>query len=377
MVVQSRRRLPDCRRGVCQHASVVTSDRTVVYTDGACSGNPGPGGWAWAVPEGPFASGFAAETTNQRMEITAAAEAVRVRGEDGRRIEVVSDSTYVVNCFRDRWWEGWLARGWLTSQRKPVANRDLWEPFVERVQEHGKVTFRWVKGHSGDVMNDLVDRLAVEAAINQAARAGDEPPTSVGPPDLPGAKARASTGTGSGPTAVGGKTVDGHGLLVVGHRPTELGGYGANPLADAVRDRLVEIIRAKSAMHDDLVVMTGLRLGAETLGAEAALEAAVPYVVVLPFPDPESVWPADAQARFHELRALALDTILLQKSTPETPQKITGALQRRNAWLARNAAEAVIVWDGKDDLLGRLHRSLEDHLGDDVWVVDPTELVAS
>jgi uncharacterized phage-like protein YoqJ len=156
-----------------------------------------------------------------------------------------------------------------------------------------------------------------------------------------------------------------------------LGGYDPNPLADAVRDRLVEILRAKAAMHDDLVVMTGLRLGAETLGAEAALEAGVPYVVVLPFPDPESVWPQDAQARFHELLALALDAILLQKSTPETPQKVTGALARRNAWLARNAAEAVIVWDGKDELLGRLHRSLEDHLGDDVWVLDPTELVAS
>src|SRR6202044_2402288 len=100
---------------------------TIVYTDGACSGNPGPGGWAWAVPAGPWQSGAAAHTTNQRMEVTAALEAVTTL--EGP-LEVVSDSTYVVNCFRDRWWEGWLARGWLNSQKKPVANRDLWEPLI-------------------------------------------------------------------------------------------------------------------------------------------------------------------------------------------------------------------------------------------------------
>ena len=77
---------------------------------------------------------------------------------------VVSDSTYVVNCFKDRWWTGWRARGWLNSAKKPVANRDLWEPLIDLVEERGDVTFRWVKGHSGDPMNDLVDRLAVEAS---------------------------------------------------------------------------------------------------------------------------------------------------------------------------------------------------------------------
>jgi ribonuclease HI len=85
---------------------------------------------------------------------------------------VVSDSTYVVNCFRDRWWEGWLRRGWVNSARKPVANRDLWEPLVEAVRQRDDVTFRWVKGHSGDRMNDLVDMLAVEAAKTQRGRVG-------------------------------------------------------------------------------------------------------------------------------------------------------------------------------------------------------------
>ena len=69
----------------------------------------------------------------------------------------MSDSTYVVNCFRDRWWEGWQRNGWRNSKRQPVANRDLWEPLVDLVNERGDVTFRWVKGHSGDPMNDLVD----------------------------------------------------------------------------------------------------------------------------------------------------------------------------------------------------------------------------
>lgn len=146
------------------------SDRpTVVFTDGACLGNPGPGGWAWAEPGGAFASGAEPRTTNQRMEITAAYEAVR--SHDGP-LEVVSDSTYVVNCFRDRWWEGWIRRGWKNAARKPVANRDLWEPFVALVRQRGDVTFRWVKGHSGDKLNDLVDALAVEAAQTQRGRSG-------------------------------------------------------------------------------------------------------------------------------------------------------------------------------------------------------------
>jgi len=138
-----------------------------VWTDGACSGNPGPGGWAWATEDGRLASGGAAATTNQRMEITAALEAVRAL--DGPLV-VVSDSTYVVNCFRDVWWCGWLERGWVNSAKKPVANRDLWEPLVEAVVASGTTSFRWVKGHSGDPMNDLVDRLAVAAAKEAATQ---------------------------------------------------------------------------------------------------------------------------------------------------------------------------------------------------------------
>ncbi|HTX00095.1 MAG TPA: ribonuclease H [Acidimicrobiales bacterium] len=140
--------------------------RTVVFTDGACIGNPGPGGWAWAVTAERYAAGSTPSTTNQRMELTAVLRAV---GALEGPLEVVSDSTYVVNCFRDRWWSGWRGRGWKSSKGTPVANRDLWEPLVAAVVDErpGQIRFRWVKGHASDAMNNLVDRLANEAARTQ------------------------------------------------------------------------------------------------------------------------------------------------------------------------------------------------------------------
>ena len=357
--------VPSAGTGTCQHAWVTT----VAYTDGACSGNPGPGGWAWAVPGGAFASGAESPSTNQRMEITAAFEAVKAI--DGT-LKIVSDSTYVVNCFRDRWWEGWLKRGWLNSQKKPVANRDLWEPFVDLVRARGDVDFQWIKGHSGDPMNDLVDALAVEAAVTQQGRSGDDPPDEVGPPDGPGRLAVVTAASGATSSPAAGPAYEGHGIVVFGHRPTELGGYDANPIADAVRAQMVKILAAKAEMFDDLVVVSGLRLGAEMLGGEAAVEVGVPLVAVLPYPRPESVWPEASRVRFRQLTDAARDVITLEKKEPTSKQKAGAALARRDAWLARNAAEALLVWDGVDPALGKLSRSLEDHLGDDVWIVDPT-----
>jgi ribonuclease HI len=239
------------------------------------------------VPDGRWASGAEAVSTNQRMEIKAALDAVASL--DGPLL-IVSDSTYVVNCFRDRWYVGWQERGWLNKAKKPVANRDLWEPLIELVTSRGDVTFRWVKGHSGDVMNDLVDRLAVEAAATQRGRSGTGDPGPLGPADDPGPRREAGPGAG----AAAGRAAAvpaGHLVVVGGHRPPALGGFDRNPVADDVRRRLTEVLAAKAEMHDDLVVLTGLGLGAEQLGAEAATAAGVPYVAVLPFPEPDAPWP--------------------------------------------------------------------------------------
>jgi len=102
------------------------------------------------------------------MEITAVLEAAKAL--DGP-LQVASDSTYVINCFRDRWWEGWLQKNWTNSQKRPVVNRDLWEPLIAIVRQRD-ITFRWVRGHSGDPMNELVDQLAREAARIQQGQQG-------------------------------------------------------------------------------------------------------------------------------------------------------------------------------------------------------------
>jgi ribonuclease HI len=149
-------------------------DQVTVYTDGACRGNPGPGGWAWAVVDGQYASGADRQTTNQRMEIMGALEALRTLVPQlPTSILVVSDSTYVVKCFTDRWWQGWQRKGWKNSQNKPVANQDLWEPLIElAVASEPEISFRWVKGHSGDQWNDRVDELATVAADRGVGESG-------------------------------------------------------------------------------------------------------------------------------------------------------------------------------------------------------------
>jgi ribonuclease HI len=368
---------------------LVPIERTVVYTDGACIGNPGPGGWAWAVPAGAFASGAASRTTNQRMEICAALEAVRAHSGP---LEVVSDSTYVVNCFRDRWWEGWLARGWLNKAKQPVANRDLWEPLIELVRaQPGRVAFRWVKGHGADPMNDLVDRLAVEAARTQTGRSGSGAPADLGPPDETGGADRRERAS---------EAPAGHLLVVVGrpgmldergdqerhlhHQTTHCGplppccaetklkGYGPHPTADGVRRRLTEILEAKRQLHPDLVVLTGLNLGTEQLAAEAALAAGVPFVAALAYPDPDARWPAQARQGHRQLIEAARDVVMLQRRPPSDRAQVAAALRRRDAWLARHASEAVVVWDGEDELVGRSVRALRDALGEEeVWVLNP------
>jgi uncharacterized phage-like protein YoqJ len=294
------------------------------------------------------------------MELSAALDAVRsLEGP----LEVVSDSSYVVNCFRDRWWEGWIARDWVTSSRKPVANRDLWEPLVAEVRRRD-IVFRWVKGHSGDRWNDLADRLAVEAADSQRGRRGNETPTDVGPPDVAGRERQRAT---DGPA--------GHLLVVTGHRPIDLGGYEENETSRAVRDHLIDILVAKRKLHPDLKLVSGLGLGAETLGAEAARDAGVPYVAVLAFPRLEDRWPEGSKRRYRELLNGADETVTLQNAQPDSNAKVAAAFKRRDAWLARHADEALVVWDGDDALIGRQVRSFQDELGEEeVWVFSPSEV---
>jgi ribonuclease HI len=103
------------------------------------------------------------------MEVRAVIEALLEHGEGP--VEVVSDSNYVVKCFHDKWYAGWQRRGWRNTKGDPVANRDLWETLIPLVLESGRaVTFSWVKGHSGDRMNDFVDELATAAADAQIGR---------------------------------------------------------------------------------------------------------------------------------------------------------------------------------------------------------------
>jgi ribonuclease HI len=137
----------------------------VLYADGACSGNPGPGGWA-AILYQPATgrkleiSDGEAETTNNRMEMTAVVEGLlRLKGPS--RVRIVSDSQYVINGLKN-WVHGWQRNGWKTSDRKPVKNRELWEELLRLSRIH-RLEFEWTEGHSGHPENERCDQLAVAA----------------------------------------------------------------------------------------------------------------------------------------------------------------------------------------------------------------------
>lgn len=145
--------------------------RIVIHTDGACSGNPGPGGWGaivcfWngdTLTERVELSDGAHDTTNNKMELSAALSAlvyIRERGDFDQSvpITVVSDSKYVLDGFTD-WLPNWVRNGWRTSGKKPVKNQDLWKGF-EFVANGLSLTFQWVKGHAGNVENEAADALA-------------------------------------------------------------------------------------------------------------------------------------------------------------------------------------------------------------------------
>ena len=136
-----------------------------LFTDGACSGNPGPGGWAFILRHPASGkdlerSGGEAATTNNRMELTAVIEGLSALTAPSR-VDLTSDSEYVLKGLKE-WLKGWKARGWKTAAKQPVKNQDLWQRLDELVAGH-EVHFHWIRGHAGHAENERCDALAVAA----------------------------------------------------------------------------------------------------------------------------------------------------------------------------------------------------------------------
>ena len=138
-------------------------ERVDIFTDGACRGNPGPGGWAALLRYGDAETtihGAVMQTTNNRMELQAALSALQ-RLKRPCSVRITTDSEYLMKGILE-WMPNWKLKGWKTSSRKPVKNQDLWQQLDRQVEMHD-VTWNWVKGHAGHVENERVDRLANEA----------------------------------------------------------------------------------------------------------------------------------------------------------------------------------------------------------------------
>jgi ribonuclease HI len=135
-----------------------------IFTDGACKGNPGPGGWGALIRSGEKEkelSGGENPTTNNRMELMAAIRALQALKRPCR-VTLTTDSNYVRDGIT-KWIHGWQKNGWRTADRKPVKNADLWQELIEAVAPH-RIDWRWVKGHAGHAENERVDKLACDAA---------------------------------------------------------------------------------------------------------------------------------------------------------------------------------------------------------------------
>ena len=142
-----------------------------IFTDGACKGNPGPGGWGAILRMGAHEkelSGGEPETTNNRMELTAVIMALRALTQPCA-VAVHTDSKYVIDGITG-WVFGWQRNGWINAAKKPVANADLWRDLLDAVRPH-KIAWNWVKGHAGHAENERADRLASDAALRARAPA--------------------------------------------------------------------------------------------------------------------------------------------------------------------------------------------------------------
>ncbi|WP_164116165.1 ribonuclease HI [Sphingorhabdus sp. Alg239-R122] len=145
-----------------------------IATDGACKGNPGPGGWGALIRYGTKEkeiSGGEADTTNNRMELMAAIRALQALKRPCR-VTLSTDSSYVKDGIT-KWIYGWQKNGWKTAAKKPVKNADLWQELLEAVAPH-QIEWKWVKGHAGDVDNERADMLASDAAMAIASGVADQ-----------------------------------------------------------------------------------------------------------------------------------------------------------------------------------------------------------
>ena len=139
-------------------------EEVIIYTDGACSGNPGPGGWGTILMSGDNKkelSGGSKDTTNNIMEITAVIEGLKALKKPCK-VKLYSDSAYVVNAFNQKWIYGWMKNGWRTSSKEPVKNKELWQELYSLTKIH-EVTFIKVKGHADNEYNNRCDELARNA----------------------------------------------------------------------------------------------------------------------------------------------------------------------------------------------------------------------
>ncbi len=260
------------------------------------------------------------DTTNQRMELMAVLKAIEsLPGE----LEVHSDSTYVVNCFNDSWYEGWIARGWKNSQKKPVANRDIWEPLISLyLKRRDEISFVWVKGHSGNTFNEIADQLAV-AEVTKLKEANNPKPAATGDA-LPAIEPEPlADGATQPPWPVE------RAIVVSGSREID---------SDQI-DELTDAIVNLDAEND--IVVSGLRLGAELLGAEVALKAGIPLGIVLPYADPVRVWSSADRARFDAAVEASSWVVTLDGD----PAKPGPAIRGRNSWLWSATVGAIVVGD--------------------------------
>ncbi|MFC7340912.1 ribonuclease HI [Saccharopolyspora griseoalba] len=137
-------------------------ERVELFTDGACSGNPGPGGWGVVLRYGDHEKelyGADAETTNNKMELTAVIEGLAALTRPMPQVRVFTDSTYVLKGITE-WMRGWKRNGWMTSAKQPVKNAELWQRLDAECARHGDVQWEWVKGHAGHPGNERADKLA-------------------------------------------------------------------------------------------------------------------------------------------------------------------------------------------------------------------------